>query len=150
MAKNNLTPEQDLLTREFYEQVALLAEDFMPDHPASARQLRGTILDMLGYRQLPNGARIDKDIEVKGKFGTDLYEGYADEWYEDADKAKAAIEASTSKSTEGTEVRTSVLSEDVQQVEKGRGEDTAGVQRKADRHSNESYRHLYNPKSKDV
>ena len=97
MAKNNLTPEQDLLARAFYEQIGLNAEAFLPNHPATARQLRAIVLDMLGYIQLPTGARVAKETEIKGRFGTNIYEGYEDEW--EADKAKAAAEASTSESS---------------------------------------------------
>lgn len=97
MAKNSLTPEQDLLTRKFYEEVAVLSEDFLTDAPATGRQLRAILLEILGYRQLPTGARISKTTKVKGEFGSDMLEGYADEWYEDATKAKAEVEASTSK-----------------------------------------------------
>ena len=122
MAKNNLPAELDILTREFYEGVALQAEKFMPDNPVGARRLRGIILDMLGYQVMNNGARIDKTLKPKNTFGQQT--DYVDEWKDDlkrnlealeneTDNNQDTTETSTSESAESAEVREAVLPEDV-------------------------------------
>lgn len=125
MANNTLPADLDLLTREFYESVALKAESFIPDQSGSARQLRAIILDMLGYRQLPSGARIAKDIKITRPLNDASFSGFKDEWAADTTRAlealenednndKDTVEASSSEQAEGTEVRETVLPEDVQ------------------------------------
>jgi len=136
MAKNEMKPYQDLLTRRFFKEVALDAEALMPGAPASARQLRALCLFLLNYDQLPNGAFVEKGTNVSYPFGNADYNKYKDEWEDDlaatkeklneTDNDKDTVEASTSESTEGTEVRTSVLPEDVQQVAEGRPQTDRG------------------------
>lgn len=113
MAKNNMSFKQELLARLFYENVAQVAEDFLPNQPVTARQLRGILLDMLGYKQLPTGARVDKETEIKGAFGANIYEEYQDEWEADTNAIIAALETSTSESSTSAKIREAILSEDV-------------------------------------
>ena len=69
MAKNNLTPEQDLLTRRFYVEVAEKAEALLPDAPVNARNLRATLLMLLNYIQLPSGAFVEAGTDINRAFG---------------------------------------------------------------------------------
>jgi hypothetical protein len=120
MASNKLTPQQDLLTREFYIEVAEKADDLLPDTAAHGRHLRAILLALLNYDQLPNGAFISKGQSVKLDYGSRDFSGYPDEWQADYDFAVAAIalesanettddqdtsEAGTSESPESSEVR---------------------------------------------
>lgn len=88
MAKNNLTPSQDVLTREFYEEVAAQTEG------VDGRRLRGILLDLLGYQVLANGNRVSKDIEPKIPFGSGTagLDKYPDEWRADLHRALEALE----------------------------------------------------------
>jgi hypothetical protein len=83
MAKNELTPEQDVLTREFLVDVAL-SENAFSDHPALKRTLIGYCYRLLGYQRLPDGRFISEHINVKYKLGgTISLEDYPDEWQKD-------------------------------------------------------------------
>ena len=128
MAKNALTPQQDLLTREFYVNVAEKAEDFLPNAPAYSRQLRAICLLLLNYDRLPGGAFIEKGQMLKIDFGSNDFSDYPCEWADDVATALEAIgevtgneitndtdtsEASTSESSEDSEVREAVLPQDV-------------------------------------
>ena len=83
MAKNNLSPAQDILTRRFYQEVCLQGEEFFPNSAGKPRRLRGLVLDLLGYMVLPNGARVDKNLKISQKFGEADYSQYPDEWNDD-------------------------------------------------------------------
>ena len=127
MAKNVLTPEQDLLTRQFYVEVAQKAEALLPNTPAFGRQLRAILLLLLNYDLLPSGAFVTKGTKVKKAFGSTDYSAYKDEWATDLGVALADVEinkneannntdpseASTRESSEDTKVRETVLPEDV-------------------------------------
>ncbi len=118
MALNNLTPEQDIATREFYDIVAA-APSYLQDSPAHRRQLIAILLEALNYNQLPNGAFVSKDTNVQVAFGSKDYSQYPDEWDADKERAVASInskdtaKASTSSKTKNTKVREAVLSKDV-------------------------------------
>lgn len=119
MAKNNLKPEVDLVIRDFFEYMQG-DPSILGDSPARRRSLLGTLVDLLGYKQLPNGAFVSKDLEIKMPFGSSDYSRYPDEYAEDKEKALEATsmdtsgpEASASEPSEDTEVREAVLSEDV-------------------------------------
>jgi hypothetical protein len=73
---------------------------------------------MLGYRVLPNGARVSENTTVNTKLGRGFSE-YQDEWSADYERLidKAEAEASARESSEDTEVRETVLSEDVHEME---------------------------------
>lgn len=127
MAKNNLTPEEDLLTREFYATIAARGDQFFSGSPASARQLRAILLLLLNYDQLPNGTFVTRGTKIDVPFGSNDYSKYKDEWMEDLAKSLAAVEISkneankdndTSKArasepSEDTEVGETILREDV-------------------------------------
>jgi len=128
MAKNVLTPRQDLLTREFYVEVAERVEHMLPDSPAYGRQLRAILLLLLNYDRIKSGAFIEKGQSVQIEFGSNDYSAYPDEWAADYDAAVAAIaigegneedygtdtsEASASEQAEDSALREAVLSEDV-------------------------------------
>jgi hypothetical protein len=92
MAKNNLTPEQDVLTREFYVQVAL-APNTLPDNPALKRQLGAICLNMLNYNRLTDGRFISKGKKIKMAYGQQpSLEEYPDEWAEDYQAALQGME----------------------------------------------------------
>jgi hypothetical protein len=87
MARNELTPEQDVTTREFLVEVAL-AENAFSEHPALKRTLIGYCYKLLGYQRLPDGRFISEDINVKYKLGgTISFANYPDEWEKDYQNA---------------------------------------------------------------
>jgi hypothetical protein len=93
MVENALTPEQDLLTRRFFLEVAS-KDGLFPDAPAYSGQLRALLLSILNYRQLPNGNFVSRDTELHVPFGTnyaDAMDAYPCEW--DADTERAALKA---------------------------------------------------------
>ncbi len=122
MATNNLTPEQDLLTREFFEQVAI-RDEFLPNDPAIKRSVVAGLLTALNYDWLPNGHFIEKGANLQYRFGSSSpdYDAYDDEWEDDKRRAEDAIAnytedtppTRTSKSTESAKVREAILSEDL-------------------------------------
>ena len=112
-AKNNMSFKQELIARLFYSEVATKAEDFLSEQPVTARQLRGILLDILGYKQLPTGARIAKETEVAGTFGTNIYEEYEDEFDADTAEIIASLEASPSESSTDSKIRETIFSKDV-------------------------------------
>jgi hypothetical protein len=147
MATNKLTPEQDILTRRFYLEVAQ-TEGLFPDAPIQQKRLCALLMDMLNYQRLGNGNFVTKGTPISVPFGNSMPSGldaYPDEWVEDYQRAVDALtaegerdalevtteaiesaedeglavndndtsEASTSESSESTEVREAVLSEDV-------------------------------------
>lgn len=120
MATNGLTPEQDLLVREFYVNIATKAEGLLPNAPAYGRQLRAICLLLLNYDQLRSGAFITKGQTISVAFGSTDYSAYKDEWQDDYDRAVRAIaegvvdetnndqdtsEAGASEPSKDTEVR---------------------------------------------
>ncbi len=127
MAKNVLTPEQDLLTRQFYVEIAQVTEALLPNTPAFGRQLRSILLLLLNYDLLPNGVFVTKGTTVTKKLGSEDYSAYPDEWVTDLGRALADVEinkheannntdtseASTSEPSKNTEVRETVLPKDV-------------------------------------
>jgi hypothetical protein len=136
MAKNNLTPEQDLLVREFFVEVAEKFESLQPDAGAYGRQLRAICLLLLNYDQLPNGSFVTKGTPIAREYGTRDYDDYPDEWQADFAAAVAKVatlegrveyeeeqnneveaedtsETSTSEPSENTSVWKTILSKDV-------------------------------------
>ena len=110
---NELTPEQELQVRVFYDEIASQAEKFMPNNTGQARTLRAILLDILGYKQMPNGALVSVDRKVSVQLGNDMYKDIKDEWQADYNRLKDSLEASTSKQSKSTKVRKSVFPEDV-------------------------------------
>ena len=83
MAKNNLTPQQDLITRQFLTEVAT-AENILPDTPGLRRQLYAILLTMLNYDRLTDGRFITKGKKVTYPYmGMPSLEEYPDEWEAD-------------------------------------------------------------------
>ena len=128
MATNNLTPEQDLLVREFYVEIGMKADDLFAAAPTSARNLRSLLLELLNYDQIANGAYITKGTVVKMEFGTKDLSAYPDEWAADYDRSVAAIalgetdeadsveddvEASTGSPSSNTSLRETLFPKDV-------------------------------------
>lgn len=116
MATNNLTPEMDLRTRDFF--VAIISDKtILGGTPATRRALLSSLLMMLNYDQMPNGAFVEKGKARQVPYGTQG--DYKDEWQADEERAIEAInnkdssEASASEQAESTEVREGILPEDV-------------------------------------
>ena len=118
MSKNTLTPEQDLLTREFYSVVAN-DDSLFPQNPAAQRSLRGTLLTLLNY-VVVDGKFVDPDSVKTRTYGSPL--GLDCEWVTDTRRAMEALNESDSGSEDetdssepptDTEVREAVLREDV-------------------------------------
>lgn len=86
MAENSLTPEQDVLTRAFWQKVAN-DPDIFPTEQVSARRLRRLILDLLNYDVLPNGAFIQRGSKVQVKLGDTTYSNYPCQWERDTRRA---------------------------------------------------------------
>lgn len=113
MAKNNLTPEQDLLTREFFQRVAS-DESLFPDDPVGRRNMLACIVRLLGYTGTTN-----KTV----RFGQTSVSDITEEWAADEARAREALneasngadsdEANSGESPESSEVRETVLREDL-------------------------------------
>lgn len=102
MAKNDLTPLQDVITREFLVEVAL-AENTLPANPAMKKSLIGTCYNLLNYDRLGDGRFITKGTKIKMSFGLQpSTEDYPDEWNEDYQAALQALEEE-SASTDGAD-----------------------------------------------
>jgi hypothetical protein len=124
MATNNLTPEQDILARRFFLEVAQ-EPGLVPNSPPLEQQLRAILLAILNYQQLPNGNFVKRGTEIILPFGSSDYSAYPCEWAADYQRAVAGIEdsfaiysddngeASTGVETPSTEVREAILPEDV-------------------------------------
>lgn len=121
MAKNQLTPEQDLITRQFYKDV-VISGNALVNSPAHKRQLRAIVLELLNYDQLPNGSFVEKGKNITYTFGKEAdYSKFPDEWEEDEKRAKEAVanngdsssSSSTSQSAKSAKVREAVLPEKV-------------------------------------
>jgi hypothetical protein len=118
MAMNKLTPEQDLMTRDFFLMIAN-EDSYLSKNPSMRRTLITTLLHALNYNWLPNGSFIDKDTTLVMQYGTSDYSKYPNEWDTDKERASAQVnskgtpETSSSESAESAEVRETVLSEDV-------------------------------------
>ena len=117
MATNNLTPEQDLLTRDFF--TMLNKTEYLKNHPSQRRQLNAILLGALNYQVLPNGAFVSKDTNVTVVYGSGNYDAYPDEWEADTRRSYEAVhpkdtsKASTSGKSKNTKVRKAVLPKDV-------------------------------------
>lgn len=119
MAANSLTPEQDLMFRSFY---TMLQGDptILSTSPAHRRQMLAICLEGLNYIQLPSGAYVAADTNIKVSFGNSDYSAYPNEWEVDMEVALDAavdltseLETSASSPSEDTEVRETLLPKDV-------------------------------------
>lgn len=126
MASNNLTPEQDLLTREFYTQVAM-KNDLFPSDPVGQRNLMACLIRLLGYVVVDN--KFVDPAKVKNlKRSIGSPSNVVDEWHTDTQKLIEALEekefneatnsnssnkADSGESSKDSEIREAVLREDV-------------------------------------
>ena len=119
MATNNMTPEQDLLTREFFRQI-VQNNSLFPTDPASQRAMAGAVLQLLNYDYV-GGAYVQKGEQRSRPFS-----GQQDlicEWAADEQRSMEALnetnqgtstpEAYSGEQATDTEVRQAVLREDV-------------------------------------
>lgn len=162
MATNDLTPEQDLLVRRFYKEIAIRLEQMLPSTPVSGRTTRRTCLDLLNYDIIGSGAYIKKGSQITIEYGSQDYSKYPDEWPADEARALKAIEeagnetsddpntseASPSESTESTEVRKTLLREDLSELERRRQKAYADLY-DIDRFADEGGSSVRDPASKD-
>jgi hypothetical protein len=128
MAKNNLTPEQDYITRQFYANVAA-NPDLFPQDPVGQRNMIGVLLRLLNYT-IVNGKFVEIGTVTSKTLGGTVE--VTCEWDDDMRRAIDALdstelegainEASNSTSTseadssveaEDSEVRETLLREDV-------------------------------------
>ena len=118
MAKNNMTPEQDIITREFFTAV-VQDTNLFPQNPAMQRSLYSYVLHLLNY-DLIDGAYVEKGKTTSRRYGEAAT--VTCEWNADTRRAQEALnedsgsgedEADSSKSSTDTEVREAVLREDV-------------------------------------
>lgn len=87
MAKNELTPHQDVLTREFLVDV-VMAENSLSNHPSLKRQLIGLCYELLNYQRLQDGRFISKDKKITHLLGqAPSKEEFPDEWAKDYQNA---------------------------------------------------------------
>lgn len=95
MAKNNLTPLQDVLTREFLIEVAD-AENVFSNNPARKRTLIGLMYELLNYQVLADGRCVSKDKKVTFQLGgPPSHEKYPNEWDEDYNLALSLLKGET-------------------------------------------------------
>lgn len=100
MAKNELTPTQDITTREFLMEVAL-AENVLNNDPSYKKQLIRILYDMLGYQRLIDGRFIDKSKKITYLLGGIISrEKYPCEWDKDY---KRALKLAAQQEREGTD-----------------------------------------------
>lgn len=102
MAKNAMTPDQDILTRRFFIEVAEKAESIIPDAAASARQLRAILLMMLNYDQTPDGKFVEKGVLRTRPFGNNDFSAYECEWEKDFEAAIRRDDDQANDTVEGT------------------------------------------------
>jgi len=119
MATNNMTPEQDLIAREFFQKVANDPALFASDK-VGQRRMNSVILQLLNYDYVA-GAFVTRGMALTSPIG-----GQPDvtcEWEADNRRAWEAVhgkdndtsddQADSSESATDTEVRETVLREDV-------------------------------------
>ena len=116
MSKNSLTPAQDVITRDFYQDV-LCDPSLLVDNPVARRNAIRLCLTLLGYIVV-DGKHVDPDKLGGYKLGGTIE--CVDEWEDDTRRAHDALsktkdtsEADSSVEAEDTEVREAVLPEDV-------------------------------------
>ena len=91
MAKNDLTPIQDVITREFLVEVAT-AENVLSNNPASKKRLIGLLYQLLNYQRLPDGRFVSRDTSVRYMLGGTVSDKeYPDEWSKDYARAIKAL-----------------------------------------------------------
>jgi hypothetical protein len=90
MAKNNLTPEQDIITREFFNIVAS-NEDLFPQNPAMQRQLCAVIISHLLNYEVVGGKFIESGTRPARSLYNNEALDVACEWRRDHKKALEAI-----------------------------------------------------------
>lgn len=120
MAQNNLTPEQDLLTREFFQKVSN-DKSLFPDDPVGQRNMNQCILRLLNYDYI-NGAYITKgqtlsrsltgSTPVECEWMADTVKAQK-EYSGNEDSGSSKDKADSGKPTKNTKVRKAVLREDV-------------------------------------
>lgn len=87
MATNDLTPLQDVLTREFLLEV-VLKENILANNPATKKRLIRVIYDLLNYQRLADGRFVSKDKKVTHLLGQPpSVKDFPDEWAYDYDNA---------------------------------------------------------------
>jgi len=118
MASNQMTPEQDVLTREFLQQV-VFDRGLMTRAGVSGRTLQGACLELLNY-VIIDGKYVDKALVKNRPFYGQLELDC--EWEQDTRRSMEALdesnssgedEANSSEPSTDTEVREAVLREDV-------------------------------------
>ena len=114
MAKNILTPEQDLLTRHFFVIVGERIEALLPNSPASGRTLRGILLQLLNYDQLPSGAFVTAGTPITRSLGDNTYSSYPSECEDDYQRALEELDNEGGQNTDSSEASSSVEAEDTE------------------------------------
>ena len=105
MAKNELTPLQDVATREFLLDVAL-AENVFGNHPSLKRQLIGLLYELLNYQRLTDGRFVSKDKKITYKLGgSPSHEEFPDEWAKDYENALMKLGKGERRDLKEKEVR---------------------------------------------
>lgn len=118
MAKNNMTAQQDLMTREFM--VHVLSDDLLfPGDPVGQGKAQQMCRRLLGY-VIIDGKHVSYEVAKAAQYKFGKRPVVEDEWADDTrrvvdevNKYKDSLEAGSSEPSEDTEVREAVLSEDV-------------------------------------
>lgn len=121
MAKNNLTPEQDLIVREFYEKVVLPDPGLFVNANLTQRQALHLCLNLLGYVVVQGKhISVDKWKATSYKFGGSTESVYVDEYDTDKEAAHEAAnkdtprpETDSGKPSESPSVRQTIFRKDV-------------------------------------
>ena len=114
MANNTLTAEQDVLTRQFFVRVAERTEALLPNSPASGRALRGILLQLLNYDQLPSGAFVTAGTAITRSLGDNTYSSYPNEWEDDYQRALEELDNEGGQNSDSGEASSSVEAEDTE------------------------------------
>jgi hypothetical protein len=124
MAQNNLTPEQDIIVREFFAKVALVP-DILEGNPADMITVRNVCLILLNYELTQDGRFIERKSVRTARWGTAPENmGGACEWEDDYRSAtrsatdepikiESPVETSTSKPSTYSKIRKAIFPEDV-------------------------------------
>lgn len=91
----NLTKEEELLVRDFFEKIAM-REDLFPDDNTKPRQLRGACLGLLGY--IVAYGKIVRPEDLKGMTYGQKQE-LPDRWDEDTAALRSSLKSGSSNKT---------------------------------------------------
>lgn len=121
MAKNKLTPQQDIITRQFFQLVTQRAEH----DPDELRTAQTICMNLLNYECTPDGRFVERDSRDFYPFGDKPVNDGPCEWLDDYKVAlkqggkdarlntRDSFAPNSGEQSKDTEIREAVLREDV-------------------------------------